>query len=179
MNLKRTLTIIITAVVVTAVTAFVVLKFEPQKVEAFNPQPDPPGFGIFGISESQIMKINVVNTAPVANADTPPDPCRVLMNFLDQNGNVLTRNDGTPIRRVAQLSGGQSISIAVDASNFVRSGRLQLRPVVQIQQADGGGLTPPDPCIPSVEVINSANGNTQFAIQTVPAIQRSVSQTAN
>jgi hypothetical protein len=174
MNFKRTLAITVTACTITALGAFAVLKFGLQKVEAFNPQPDPPGFGIFGISESQIMKINVVNTAPVPSADTSSDPCRVVMTVLDQNGNALTRSDGAVIRRIAQLAGGQSISIAVDASNFIRSGRLQLRPVAQIQQADGDGLHPPDPCIPSVEVISSANGNTQFAIQTVPNIERTV-----
>jgi hypothetical protein len=122
MNYKKTLTVVMTAPVITAFVAFVVLKFEPQKVQAFNPQPDPPGFGIFGISESQIMKINVVNTALAPSAETPPDPCRVSMTFLDQNGNVLTRSDGTVIKRVAQLTGGQSISLAVDASNFIRGG---------------------------------------------------------
>ena len=172
MNYKRTLAITVTASVMTAFTALVILKLGPQKVEAFNPQPDPPGFGIFGISESQIMKINVVNTAPAPIADAAAEACRVVMTFVDQNGNVLTRSDGTVISRVAQLNGWQSISIAVDASNFIRGGRLQLRPVVKIQQADGDGTSPPDPCLPSVEVINSANGNTQFAIQTVPNVQR-------
>ena len=174
MNLKRTLVVLATASVITAFAAFTVLKFEPQKVEAFNPQPDPPGFGIFGISESQIMRINVVNTAAAPTADTSSDPCRVIVTFIDQNGGTLTRSDGTPVRRAALLAGGQSISIAVDASNFIRSGRLQLHPVAQIQQADGDGTHPPDPCIPSVEVINSANGNTQFAVQALPAVQRTV-----
>jgi len=120
----------------------------------------------------------VVNTAAAANAEAPPDPCRVVIGFLDSNGSPLTRPDGTPVRRAALLAGGQSIAIAVDAQNFIRSGRLQLRPVAQIQQADGDGTHPPDPCIPSVEVINSANGNTQFAVQALPAIQRTVSPTA-
>ena len=174
MNLRKTFAVAATASVITAFTAFVVLKFEPQKVEAFNPQPDPPGFGIFGISESQLMRINVVNTAAAPNVDAAQDPCRVVVTFIDQNGGTLTRPDGTPVRRAALLAGGQSISIAVDAQNFIRSGRLQLRPVAQIQQADGDGIHPPDPCIPSVEVINSSNGNTQFAVQALPAVQRTV-----
>ena len=176
MNYKRTITITATASILTAVAAFAFMRFAPQKVEAFNPQPDPPAFGIVGITGGQTLRVNVVNTNGITAPDVPPGPCRVAMTFLDANGNPFTNGNGVIIRRVVQLQGGQSTFLLLNADNFVRETnvRLQLRPDVRIQQADIVNGIPPDPCIPTVEVINNATGKTQFMMQFVPAVQRNV-----
>lgn len=179
MNNKRTITITATASILTAIAALAFMRFAPQKVEAFNPQPDPPAFGIVGITWGQTLRVNVVNTKGISTSEVPPGPCRVVMTFLDANGNPFTNGNGVIISRDVQLLGGQSTFLLLNADNFVRETnvRLQLRPNVRIQQADiMNGTPPPDPysCIPSVEVISNATGKTQFMMPFVPAVQRNV-----
>lgn len=156
----------------TAIAVFAFMRFAPQKVEAFNPQPDPPGFGLVGLVTNQSLRINVVNTNEIGSPETPPDPCRVVITFRDGNGTPLTTPNGVVIRRVALLQGGQSTSLTLSADNFVREGsRLQLRPDVRIHQADGVNGLPPDPCIPSAEVLGN-DSRTQFMLNFIPAVQR-------
>ncbi len=138
------------------------------RVRAFNPQPDPPGYGMVGITEGQIIRINVVNTNE-PDSNLPPDPCRVVLNFRDANGELFRNSDGQPVRRTVLLPAGQSTFLDLNGDVFARGGRIQLRPVARVQQPDGAGTFPPDPCIPTVEVIANASGRTQFML---PAVQR-------
>ncbi len=146
--------------------------YKTQRVGAFNPQPDPPGFGMVGLTQGQSIRINVVNTAPAPDPNAPPDPCRVVLTFRDVNGQLFHNDAGNVVRRIVQLQGGESAALALNADDFARmfdgNGRLQLRPVVQIQQADGTNGAPPDPCLPSAEVVNNANARTQFMLPFVP-----------
>lgn len=173
MNYKRLITSTAAASAVVAITAFALFRFDPQKVEAFNPQPDPPGFGIVGITDGQILRVNVVNTALPPDPIAPPNPARVVITFRDANGVLMTNANGVVIRRVVQLQGGESTFLQLNADNFTResNGRLQLRPDVRIQRPDpivtAEGALPPDPIIPTVEVINSTNGKTQFVLPAV------------
>jgi hypothetical protein len=134
------------------------------------------GFGILGITEGQTMRVNVVNILTPPDPNLPPDPCHIVINYRDANGNLLLNANGVVIRREADLVGGQSTALNLNADNFTRTfvGRLQLRPEVQIQQpaSPPDPNYPPDPCIPTVEVINNLGGRTQFVISTLPAIQR-------
>ena len=167
MKNKRTLTILTLVVAIAALASFGVFR-NLQKVKAFNPQPDPPGYGMVGITEGQTIRINVVNTNE-PDANFPPDPCRVVLNFRNADGELFRNSDGQPIRRIVQLQAGQSTLLDLNGDVFARGGRIQLRPVARIQQPDGDGTLPPGPCIPTVEVINNANGRTQLML---PAVQR-------
>ncbi len=167
MKNKRTLTILTLVVAVAAMATFGIFR-NFQKVQAFNPQPDPPGYGMVGITEGQTIRINVVNTNE-PDSNLPPDPCRVVLNFRDANGELFRNSDGQPVRRIVLLPAGQSTFLDLNGDVFARGGRIQLRPVACVQQADGNGNFPPDPCIPTVEVIANASGRTQF---TLPAVQR-------
>ncbi len=176
MKNKRTLTIASVAFILIGLAAFGILRYLPQQVRAFNPQPDPPGYGLVGITNGQTIRITVINTTNPPDPDTPANPARVLLNFRDGDGNLFRNPDGSPIRRIALLKGGESTLLDLNADNFVRgNGRLTLRPDIRIQQADpvvvGDRLLPPDPCIPSVEVIDN-NGRTQFMMPFIPAVQR-------
>ena len=164
-NRKRQ-TLIIAAITLAALAA-IGIAFKAQRVAAFNPQPDPPGYGLVGITDVQSIRINAVNTAPPG---TPPDPCRVVMIFRDANGNPFLNGNGNVIRRVALLNGGESAFLVLNGANLGRdpNGRVQLRPDVRVQQADGTPESPPDPCIPTVEVISNATSRTQFML---PAVQ--------
>jgi hypothetical protein len=116
-----------------------------------------------GITDAQTIRINVVNTND-PNPSLPPGPCRVVLNFRDADGNLFRNSDGQPIRRVVQLPAGQSAFLDLNGDVFARAGRIQLRPVARVQQPDGNGNFPPDPCISTVEVINNATLQTSFVI---------------
>jgi hypothetical protein len=165
-NKKRQ--ILTLAVITLATLAAIGIAFKTQRVAAFNPQPDPPGYGLVGITDVQTIRINVVNTN-VPDPNLPPDPCRVVMTFKDTNGNPFFNGNGNQIRRIALVNAGESSFLVLNGANFRDpSGRLQLRPDVRVQQPDGTVGSPPDPCIPTVEVISNATSRTQFML---PAVQ--------
>ncbi len=170
MKHKRLLTL--TAIMIAAGMVLVFVKFAPQVVKAFNPQPDPPGFGIFGITEGQSIRFSVVNT----NLSAPPEPdlpppCRVVMTLRDSTGSPVLRPNGTPVHRVVELGRGESASLAFNGDNLPRGSDGLVRPDIKIQQADPVDGQFPPPCIPSAEVISNANGRTQFMVPFVYNMQ--------
>jgi hypothetical protein len=175
MNNKRTF-LIATTFIFIGLAAFGLFRFVPQKVDAFNPQPDPPGYGMVGITQGQTIRINAVNTNPAPEPGTAADPSRVVITFRDASGNLLRDANGNPVRKIVLLKGGESVSLDLNADNFSRladsTGRIQIRPVISVQQPSGDGTTPPDPCLPTVEVFNNAGGRTQFVVPALPAVQR-------
>jgi len=170
MKNKRTLTILTLVVAIAAMATFGIFR-NFQKVQAFNPQPDPPGYGMVGITEGQTIRINVVNTNE-PDSNLPPDPCRVVLNFRDAGGELFRNSDGQPIRRTVLLPAGQSTFLDLNGDVFARGGRIQLRPVARVQQADGTNNLPPGPCIPTVEVIANASSRTQFFVSALTAAQQ-------
>jgi hypothetical protein len=174
MSLKRILTVAAATLVITLAVAFGFLRYQPQPVKAFNPQPDPPRFGIFGIIPGQTVRLNVVNTSP-PDPNIPP-PCRVVFTIRDANGNPFVRPNGTLVTRTMLLNAGESAFLQLNADNFPRTtdGRITVRPDASIQQADPiNGYAPP--CIPTVEVINNTTGRTQFVLnESLPAVQAAI-----
>ncbi|MGI8788180.1 MAG: hypothetical protein ACR2HG_10510 [Pyrinomonadaceae bacterium] len=174
MKTKRTILLTTTFAAIAILATFGIIR-NFQKVEAFNPQPDPPGFGLVGITQGQTVRINVVNPA-LPDPNIPPDPIRATLNFRNADGELFRNANGNPISRTVLLQAGKSVSLDLNGDDFGRmadtTGRIQLRPVARIQQADGNGNIPPDPIIPSVEVFNNANGRTQFLVSSLPAVQR-------
>jgi hypothetical protein len=68
-----------------------------QRAGAFNPQPDPPGYGMIGIADGQTARLNVVNLGvPDPTTGVPPDPCRMRLQFVDADGNVLVSRGIAP-----------------------------------------------------------------------------------
>jgi hypothetical protein len=67
---------------------------------AFNPQPDPPGFGIVSINPDQTIRLNVVCWGHPVDG-VPPGPCHGDLMFHDLNGNVL-------VMQTVKLGPGQS-----------------------------------------------------------------------
>lgn len=55
---------------------------------AFNPQPDPPGFGIVSINADQTIRLNLVCWAHEVEGQ-PPAPCDGTLMFHDTTGNVV------------------------------------------------------------------------------------------
>lgn len=182
--MRSKITAFTTAFFMIAAIAAIGVVYKIQRVDAFNPQPDPPGYGMVGIALGQTLRVTVVNTNPAPNGEFPPDPIRVVINFRDGNNNLFRNGDDIPVRRVVLLNGGESTSLDLNADDFGRStdtsGRIQLRPVVAIQQPNGVGNFPPDPIIPTAEVFNNNNGRTQFVVPALlPPVAHAARPTEN
>jgi hypothetical protein len=148
--------------------------WEVRRARAFNPQPDPPGrYTMVGIVRGQSIRINASNIAPT-DSNLPPDPCRVRLGFVDADGNPLTNpRTGEAVGRTVTLQNGQSAFLHVNADEFSTGDtapvRLQLRPVFRSVTLNPNGQLPPDPCVPSVEVINNATSRTSFIYAGTPS----------
>jgi hypothetical protein len=59
-----------------------------QTTSAFNPQPDPPGFGLVSLVSGQGLRLNVV-CSEHGTFGFPPDPCRGQVMFHDVAGATL------------------------------------------------------------------------------------------
>ena len=129
-----------------------------QMVRAFNPQPDPPGFGAIGIIQSQTMRLKVVCLHNPPGDKTVP--CAVQLRFSDASGRVLKQED-----RIILPDQGTFLDIS--AADFRGAGfdgsRGELLPAV----------LPAIGCrvIPTVEVFDTSSGKTEvFANMAVPRL---------
>jgi hypothetical protein len=121
---------------------------------AFNPQPDPPRFGMVGIADGQTARLNLVNLGN--GPESPPDPCRAHLQFFDASGNVLAGQRLT-------VKPGESAFLdyvasflpinTTDAAGVVN--RAEIRPAVNTET----GAIPP-PCRLTVEIFDNATGRT-------------------
>jgi len=148
-----------------------------------NPLPtaveDQTSFGTIGLAVGQTMRVSVANTVS-PNDSTYAPPCRVLINFRDMNGDLVRNRSGQVIFRLVQLDPGQSAyldlgfgQIAPSPGTNIGTGRIQIRPVINSQLATPPEPeTPPDPCVPVVEVFNDLTGRTAFGVFTAPAVRR-------
>lgn len=130
---------------------------------AQNTRPVPaPQFGILGITRGQTARLNVANVSSPDSPFYPPDPCRVTMSFVDANGDVLLNSAGQPVQREVTLQPGHSTFLQINGDNLVERGQLRLifRPVISVIPDDPN--LPPDPCMPTLEVINNLTGHTSL-----------------
>lgn len=179
MKTKHMLTI---AAVPVALVTLMTLGFfrETGKVHA-QEQPSTPAvnrisFGMIGITHGQTARLNVTN----------PDETRPMIinwKLVDIDGEVLHRRDGQPIERTMTLAAGHSAFLQVNADNLLGRDELRLnfRAVVTFYQADSpdNNPLPPDPCMPSVEIINNVSGTTALTQSALPAVQRIASRSNN
>jgi hypothetical protein len=130
---------------------------------AFNPQPDPPGFGLIGISINETLQFNVSNISG-ATRTAPPDPCSVEITFVDATGAELLPAVQTT------LAPGQSTSVDLNGADLLGNVtgtdsislplRTEVRPVFRIIPTDTTRPFPPNPCISTIELIDDQTGNT-------------------
>jgi hypothetical protein len=179
MKTKRTLTITTLLVALAALMTLGV--FRGTRKALAQEQPPTPAvnrlsFGMIGIAQGQTARLNVTN----------PDETRgMIVNWklVDSDGEVLHRRDGQPIERTMTLAAGHSAFLQVNADNLLGRDELRLnfRAVVTFHQADptDNNPFPPDPCMPSVEIINNVSGKTTFTLSALPVVQRVVSRSNN
>jgi hypothetical protein len=123
-----------------------------------------PAFGIVGITRGETMRLNVANLLAPGVGEAPPDPCRVLLSFRDANGRPFTDANGQVVRSEVTLNAGDSTFLELNGNLFGPpsingSGRLQLRPLIQIFTVRGS-FAPP--CVPTMEVFDNTTGRTSL-----------------
>jgi hypothetical protein len=135
-------------------------------------------FGTIGITSGQTLRVSLANTIMPGDPNLPPGPTRVVMTFRYPNGSLVREyKTGDVIRKIVDLERGEAAFLDVDYNRLPPGPiRLQIRPVIRVTPPPiteaGQSATPPDGTLPSVEVINNANGRSQFAVFTNPAVLR-------
>src|SRR5258705_13629119 len=62
-----------------------------RPARAFDPQPDPPAFGVVSINPAQIIRLNVVCSEHGVDR-MPPNPCKADLMFHGSEGEVLAQS---------------------------------------------------------------------------------------
>lgn len=172
--------IITLAVILTLVLLCAISLRAPQSAKAQDQQPpavpDRISFGMVAITSGQTLRVTVANTIMPADPNLPPGPIRVVISFRYSNGNqVRDSKTGEVIRKVVDIERGDATFLDVDYDHLPPGPtRVGIRPIVFVQPPQiteaGQNAIPPDGTVPTVEVINNANGRTQFAVFTHPAV---------
>ena len=122
---------------------------------AFNPQPDPPGFGMVTLVASQGIRLNAYCSAHGAG-HLPPGPCKATLMFHDMSGRALVVHD-------ISIRPGQSVSVPFALSREDMGDPVGLVPCI-MPAADSRGML-----IPSVEVFSLETGRTMLQINAASA----------
>jgi hypothetical protein len=122
-------------------------------LRAFDPQPDPPAFGVVSITPDQTIRLNAVCSERGVGG-LPPDPCRAELMLHDAAGNVLA---------------SQAVWLKPGQSTF-----LDYRIGIRTAAFERIGIVPcviPDPergrILPTAEVFDNATGQTAFVVNPV------------
>lgn len=134
-------------------------------LKAFNPQPDPPRFGMVGIAEGQTARLNLVNLLQPGASTVPPDPCRAELQFLDGDGNVMAS-------RLVRLEAGHAAFLDFAPTfvpvNTVGDAIAPLRAEIRANVELGTAGLPPDPCRATLEIFDNATARTTVFIASGP-----------
>ena len=146
---------VITVAVLAAILITTATLLDRTRVSAFNPQPDPPAFGMLAVTHGQTARLNVVDTM-----DVPPGPCReVELMFLDSEGNIRQRS-------VQCLMSGHAAFLDLNG-NFLEQtdNRAEIRGKVHL-------INPPERTmtnlVATIEVFDNETGRTSFVLTPSP-----------
>jgi hypothetical protein len=123
----------------------------PGTIAGFNPQPDPPGFGLVTLTPAMFMRTNVACFGRPVNG-IPPDPCRGTVMFHNAAGDVLKQAD-------YDLKPGTVASFPFSIND--RRENVEIIPCVLPQP---GGRA-----VPNVELVNALTGDTMFLVNPAAA----------
>jgi hypothetical protein len=129
-----------------AALACLVLVVTAGAVAAFNPQPEPPGSFVLGITEGQALSLTAVNLAAGGM-------CRARLEHKDAHGDTLASED----IRLAPRSFASLDFIAPTINPADPRERLQVRGVVTPLQGNCKLAT-------TLEIFDTASGKTTAAI---------------
>ena len=120
---------------------------------AFDPQPDPPAFGVVSITPDQTIRLNAVCSSHGVRG-VPPEACSAELMFHDAAGNVLASH-------IVRLRPGQAafLDFTVGARTEALE-RVGIQPCI-IPAPDRGRM------LPTAEVFDTATGQTAFVTNPV------------
>jgi hypothetical protein len=119
-------------------------------------QTPPPinntNFGMVGITRGQTLQINLVAY--------PPDPCFAQLGFQNSSGNPVGAS------QTVSLQPGQSASLTINGNTLtdLAGQRVQLLPTVTPIAVVSTTVPPPNQCVASAEVIDTALAATTVLI---------------
>jgi len=127
---------------------------------AFNPQPDPPGYGMVGIADGQTARLNIVNIGvPDPTTGVPPDPCRARLQFVDADGSELASRGVAPEMGHAKFLDFTPSFLSTNGGPL----RAEIRAVVL---TDNGA--PPGPCRVTLEIFDNVTGRSDIVLPPGP-----------
>ncbi len=130
---------------------------------AFNPQPDPPGYGMVGIADGETARLNIVNVGvPDPTTGIPPGPCRARLQFVDADGNELASRGVAPEMGHAKFLDFTPRFVPVDTAAGAPL-RAEIRAVVL---TDNG--VPPGPCRVTLEIFDNVTGRSEVVLPPGP-----------
>jgi hypothetical protein len=167
--------------------AVVALGLTQASTRAFNPQPEPPAFGMVGIGRGQFAVLNAVLTTPVPDDSVPPpDPdspppddgvnppddgrpvCRLVLSFVGADGRTLMDASGAEAKKTVELQGGVAASLTLRAADVLADAQLR-RAIRAVMQGPPDDNTPSD-CnglVATMEIVGP-NGWTQLLYAPIP-----------
>jgi hypothetical protein len=127
-----------------------------RSATAFNPQPDPPRFGMVGIADGQTARLNLVNLGIPTTSALPP-PCRAHLKFFDADGNLLAS-------RPVDLKPGEAAFLDFVPSFVPPVNGTDLAP---LRAEIRGAVRPVDdllapPCKATFEIFDNVSGRTSI-----------------
>jgi hypothetical protein len=140
-------------------------------VNAFNPQPDPPGdlYGLVGIVAGQTLELKVANYAltPDLTGRAAPPPCVVTLILFNDIRGVETVAATKEVTLGAGQSDGISVAVSLPSLNgattfgpVTGAARTYYRPEMYFHKPV---IRPgQDSCVSSAEVINATGETSQF-----------------
>ena len=142
---------VITVAVLAGILIATATLLDRSRVSAFNPQPDPPAFGMLAVTHGQTARLNVVDTM-----DVPPGPCReVELMFLDSMGNIRQRS-------VQCLMSGHAAFLDLNG-DFLEliDNRAEIRGKVHLIDPSERTMTN---FVATIEVFDNETGRTSFVL---------------
>src|SRR3954470_19347589 len=102
-----------------AIAAIGLLLLGTGAAQAFNPQPEPPGFGMFGVTEIQQAHLHIALPAiQKSRGDVSPGPCRVEASFVNDKGETVMTETHT-------ISPGQTGNLVFTPARVVPDPQLK------------------------------------------------------
>jgi len=137
--------------------AVIACLFFVARIRAFNPQPDPPGFGTISIVPGETMRLYSYCVALPING-FPPDPCSVQLTFHSVTGAVISTVTGN----LQPGATGHLDLLSTQIKFGTGVNHLGIHPEVAIESGH---------VIPSVETFDTASGASHMnAVAAVPRL---------
>ena len=126
---------------------------------AFNPQPEPPAFGMIGLSRMQKVLLHAVLTRPAGSTRAG---CEVVLSLVDAVGQPFHDAAGAEITKVATLRGGAAVSLSLDSRDALADGSVRKEIRAVLGQPPGAAETDCGGLVATLEIVNGRGRTVLF-----------------